>query len=163
MIQGDVIIRTLPDDIGPLTAEGRQDVLKQIETMTQAAKSDWARYLKVSGDLDLNWISAIDQHYHRDRIRDVIKDSQPDDFSNNYLVTCCEFGAAMGYVLRSICPRLLWYPDWPYWESALLDPQSNTLIPVFHWAVKKMSEYGVDDGFAEKIQVCIQMLNDRAK
>jgi len=37
------------------------------------------------------------------------------------------------------------------------DPQS--LIPVFHWAVKKMSGYGWDDGFVQKIDACLKLLD----
>jgi hypothetical protein len=31
-------------------------------------------------------------------------------------------------------------------------------MPVFHWAMKKMSSYGVDDAFVAKINACVQLL-----
>ena len=36
----------------------------------------------------------------------------------------------------------------------------QSVVPVFHWAIKKFSTYGIDDGFADKPQVCVQMLQD---
>lgn len=93
------------------------------------------------------------------RPADPIARSHPEDFGGDYVVLCCEFGAVLGHVMRARQPRLFWYLDWPYWESMLLDPQTGTVIPVFHWAIKKMSDYGVDDGFVPKIERCLRILD----
>jgi hypothetical protein len=143
----------------PLEAEWQQEVLHRIERMLEAARRDWPTYLQVSGDVDLRWIDAFDSYYDTDRIQKVIERSAPADFSNDYVVICCEFGAALGHVMRSLRPRLVWRLNWPYWESALLDVQTGNLMPVFHWAIKKMSAHGWDDGFAEKAQMCLQILD----
>lgn len=79
--------------------------------------------------------------------------------SGRATIICCEFGAMLGAVMRSLQPRLFWSPNWPYWESSLIDPASGSEIPVFHWAIKKMSSYGWDDGFAEKTEACLAMLD----
>ena len=50
--------------------------------------------------------------------------------------------------------------DYPYWESALYDQRSGTRINVFHLAIKKFSEYGVDAGFQAKAKMCIEMVRD---
>jgi hypothetical protein len=131
----------------------------QIETMTRAAASDFARALNLHGEMDLTWIRAVDAHYDTARIAELIETSDPEDFSNPYLVTCCEFGALLGNVMKALQPRLFWCPDWPYWESSLIDPVSGNCIPVFHWAVKKMSADGWDDGFAEKVGAALEFLD----
>ena len=128
--------------------------------MLDACRGDWPEYLKVFGDLDEHWIEAFDEYYDRKRVSDVIKRSDPKDFSNDYLVLVCEFGAALAHVLLSKEPRLVWVHDWPYWESRLVDAKSGSVIPPFHWAVKKFSEYGLEDGFAQKIEACVHLLNE---
>jgi hypothetical protein len=154
-------IATRPDmhtanSLSPLSEMSQRDVLHRIEAMLGAARKDWPRYLQVSGDVDLRWITTFDCYYDPERIEKVIERSDPADYSNDYLVLCCEFGTVLGHVMRCLQPRLIWCCEWPYWESALFDPQTGNLIPVFHWAVKKMSDYGWDDGFAEKVEVCLQ-------
>jgi hypothetical protein len=57
----------------------------------------------------------------------------------------------------------VWRLDWPYWDSCLFDPKTGTVIAVFHWAIKKLSEYGVDDGYAAKTKACLQFLEDELK
>lgn len=142
-----------------LAKESRDDVFHRIETIYQAARKDWATYLKVSGEFDSDWIDAFDNYYDEDQIAAVIQRSDPESYGNDYLVLCCEFGAALGHSLKQIEPRLLWRAEWPYWESDLVDPVSGNVIPVFHWAFKKMNNYGWDDGFVAKIHLCLSVLN----
>ncbi len=140
--------------------EAQADIAAQIQDMVAASREDWPTHLPVSGEIDLTWVDAFDEYYDRSRIQDVIDRSDPAEFSNNYVVLCCEFGAVLSHhVLQSEHPRLIWQFDWPYWDSSLLDPRTGALISVFHWGIKKMSEYGVDDGFAAKIKACLQHLN----
>lgn len=54
-------------------------------------------------------------------------------------------------MMKATTPRLEWCYEYPYWESSLFAPKTGTVIPPFHFAVKKMSEYGVDDGFVAKL------------
>jgi hypothetical protein len=154
----DGYIGASQEDIDILTAEGKNDSAKRIETMLDATRGDWPGYLNVFGEIDEHWIEAFDNYYDHLRVADVIKRSDPKDFSNDYLVLVCEFGAALGHVLKKEQPRLLWLYDWPYWESCLIDPKSGSVIPTFHWAVKKFSDYGIDDGFAQKMEMCLQIL-----
>jgi hypothetical protein len=145
--------------ITPLTRRARVEVAKQIRIMQDAAYQDWKTYLAVNKPMSLRWIDAFDKHYDQKRVRAVIKASDPSDFSNQYLILCCEFGASLGHVFCRLNRRLRWLLDWPYWESAVFDPKSGQVIPVFHWAIKKMSGYGVDDGYAAKVQACLQILD----
>lgn len=144
-----------------LTPTSQAEVMRRIEVITQSAQTDWTRTLNLTGSVDLSWIQQIDEHYRPKRIAELLMNSNPEDFSNDYLVTCCEFGALLGRVIKGLQPRLFWLPEWPYWESSLVDPASGSVIPVFHWAIKKMSSYGWDDGFAEKIEMCLDLLDQR--
>lgn len=132
---------------------------QQFDAMLDSVRKDWPEYLGVSGDIDTGWVDAFDRHFDRRRIAQIIAESDAEEFSNHYVVLCCQFGVVLSYVLRTAKPEMVWSFDWPYWDSALLHPDSGTLIPVFHWAIKKMSEYGVDDGFAAKVNVCLQALD----
>lgn len=159
--QNDSLLGLTQVEASCVAEESQHHVLERIDAMVDAAQHDWPTYLPVSGEIDLSWIGAFDRHYDRERIHDVIERSDPSKFSNDYLVLCCEFGAALSHVLRTAEPRLAWRLDWPYWDSSLLDPKSGTAIPIFHWAIKKMSEYGVEDGFVAKIKTCLRILREQ--
>ena len=62
--------------------------------------------------------------------------------------------------MREAEPQLEWLADWPYWESALLDVPSGYRINVFHWAIKRFSEYGLEDGYRAKVAKCLEMVRD---
>jgi hypothetical protein len=159
--QSDTLIGLTQEEASCVVEEGQQHILEQIKRMIDAVRHDWPRYLAVEGEIDSNWIDAFDRHYDRKRIHAVIERSDASNFGNDYMVLCCEFGAALSHVLRSTEPRLVWRLDWPYWDSSLLDPKTGTRISVFHWAIKKMSEYGVDDGFAAKTNACLRILSEQ--
>ena len=158
MLENESFVGLSQTEASFVAEESQPEVLSQIEGMLEAAQGDWPTYLKVSGTVDLGWVDAFDRHYTRAKIRQTIERSDPSDFANDYIVICCECGAVLGQVLRSIQPRLIWRLDWPYWDSCLLDPKAGCTIAVFHWAIKKMSEYSVDDGLAAKVQACLQEL-----
>lgn len=161
LLNADQLVGCSGFEASPLQEEPQLKVAQMIRTMLEAAQGDWQRQLELVPPVDLNWVRVIDTHFDRTRIQQLIDASDPADFSNPYLVTCCEFGVILAQVLQEECAELEWMYAWPYWESALFHPPSGTVIPVFHWAVKKMSEYGFDDGFAEKIQACTQILRDK--
>ncbi len=158
LVRYDGLVGRRVEDLATLSEDGRKDVLARINRMTEAARNDWSELLLETEETGLAWLASIDAHYDRERIQEIIDQSDADDYANSYLVTCCEFGAVLGHTMKTLMPRLEWHRGWPYWESALFDSETGTLIPVFHWAVKKMSEYGIDDGFAGKVEVCIGIL-----
>jgi hypothetical protein len=150
-------------DVSPLVREGRERVQEAIGGMVEAVRCDWPEAFGVSEPLSLEWVAAFDGCHDRQEISRLIAESDPSDFANPYLVWCCEFGVAMGEVFLRLNPELEWLYDWPYWESAIFDSTIGARINVFHWAIKKMSEYGVDDGFAAKIMACLQDLKRRSR
>ncbi len=146
-------------DLSPLSEASQQGVMDQISTMLQTTTTDWRTFLPVSGEIDTDWLQAFDSYYDAERIAALIEEADPEDFANPYFVTVCQFGAVLGHVMRLWEPRLQWLPEWPYWESSLYDPVTGQVIPPFHWAIKKFSDYGVDDGYAPKIGCMKDALN----
>ena len=90
-----------------LPEELQQNVLRTIDSMIDAVRGDWRTYLALTEDISLDWIEKFDRYYDRDRIHEVIQRSDPSDIGNAYLVTCCEFGATLSYVLRDAAPSRL--------------------------------------------------------
>ena len=129
--------------------------------MIEAATVDWRDLLDVKGQLSISWISGFDHHFNRRRIQEIIRRSDPAQYDNDYLVLCCELGAVLGTVLNDLEPQLSWLYDWPYWESALYCQQTRSRLNVFHWAVKRLSEYGVEDDLTAKIAACRSILREQ--
>ena len=148
------------EELARLSEDGEAEVHNQIQSMVDAATEDWVEFLSVSPPITLDWIDAFDRYYTREEIAKVIDRSHPSDYSNEYLVLCCEFGAVLGRCLIDLNPGLFWLPDYPYWETPVFDSKSGSLINVFSWAVKKMSEYGVDDGFKAKALKCLEVIEE---
>ncbi len=163
MMRNGAYVGCTEAEASPLAEDTQAKIREQIAVMTKAAQTDWPRYLDVSGEIDIGWVAKFDQYYDRKRVAEVIARSDEKDFSNDYLVICCEFGAVLGRVCQSRLPRLIWHLEWPYWESAILDPITGYLVPVFHWAVGKMSDYSVDDGYVGKLDTCLGILTKEGR
>jgi hypothetical protein len=160
MMQVPELIGLTSEQACPLQDSTRLDVARQVEVMLDSARADFSTFLPVSGDPDFSWVDAYDQHFDRKHIQELLDTSDPTEFSNDYVVTCCEFGALLGYVHKKATPRLQWYYEHPYWESALFDPETGLIVPPFHFAVKKMSEYGVEDGMVAKLNHLAAVLEE---
>jgi hypothetical protein len=105
-------------------------------------------------NLVLGCIQGLDRIYDREKIAELLAGSDPANRSNYYAGACLGFGTVLGEVLIKLMPGCVWLPSSPIWECAVYDPRAGVRINGFDWAVKKMSEYGVDDGFAMKVKVC---------
>lgn len=141
-----------------LNGEGLELATKMVASMVDASVGDWPAFLDVAEPVNETWVDAFDRYYDVRRIKALMKASKPDDFSNDFLVRCCEFGAVLGHVLRQRHPDLEWLYGWPYWESALYDRSTGLVIAVFHWAIKRFSSYGVDDIYVQKLEMCTEMI-----
>ena len=136
--------------------ERQRGLAKQVATMVEAARADWPTYLEIDEVVSLAAIEAFDSHWTRPRIAEVVRSSDRADFANDYLVLCCELGAVIGEVMRQHLPSLEWLYSDPYWESSLWYAPTGGRIHPFHWAIKKMSSYGVDDGLRPKLLAGIE-------
>ena len=70
-------------------------------------------------------------------------------------MTVCEFGAVLGYLFKQI-DGFDWLYSHPYFHSIIVHKDTGFGITVFDWAVKKFSEYGVDDGFGAKYKTALE-------
>ena len=145
-------IQYLPPDV-------LNDSREMIKTMVDAAKEDFQDILKFER-LEINVIDAVDKHYDRPRISSLLKESDPREFGNPYLVTVCEFGATLGHLYCQL-PGYGWLYSYPYYHSMIVHKETGYGITVFDWAVKKFSEYGVDDGFAAKFQRAAEVIAEQ--
>ena len=143
------------DEIQYLKPEYLEQVRSFInESMTNAALEDF-QLIHKSNKFDLVLLNAVDKYYDRKRIAQLINESDPSDFSNPYLVTVCEFGVLLGCLFKQI-DGYDWLYSYPYFHSIIVHKETGYGITVFDWAVKKFSEYGVDDGFVAKFHACIE-------
>ena len=168
MTRPDMMSSEYPNDttaveLSPLTDEGQTMICDQIDIMTKAAISDFERTHKLSGTPDFTWLESVDDHYNEAVIAKLIKSSDPTDDSNDYKIICIEFGLLVAHLLQKNCSELTWIPDSPYWESSLLHAPTQNIIPPVHWGIKKMSDYGWDDGFVAKCEMCIDLLASDAE
>ncbi len=154
----EVFLGKSGDEISSLDAEGKATVQELLQQMLAAAESDLLADLGLSLPVTLESVHAADHHFDPPFIAEIIAQSDPQSFDNAYVVYCCEFGMLLAAALRNECPELEWMYAWPYWESALFHPPTGKFVFVFHWAIKKLSESGVADGYAEKIVACRQIL-----
>lgn len=144
-------LQYLPDDLLEKTK-------KQIETMVESALVDYQEIVK-SDKLDFSVLAAVDKFYDRSKIAQIIKDSDPNDFSNLYLVSVCEFGATIGHLFNKL-DGFDWLYSYPYFHSIIVHRDTGFGITVFDWGVKKFSEYGVDDGFVAKFHAAIDGIKE---
>jgi len=132
------------------TDESYIQIKKQIETMISASRQDLQEIYKFD-EFNLETIDKLDKAIGREYIKGVIDASGVDDDANQYLISTVEFGCALAETMQNEIGGFVWVYDYPYWESTIVHKQTGFEIPVFHWAIKKYSEYGVDDGFKDKI------------
>lgn len=142
------------DEIQYLSDDYVKELTEHINvTMVDAALNDFQHIIK-SDKLDMYVLDAVDKYYDRTKIAELIKESDPTDFSNSYVVTVCEFGVMLGHLFRQI-DGFDWLYSHPYFHSMIVHKDTGFGITVFDWAIKKFSEYGVDDGFVEKFNAAL--------
>jgi hypothetical protein len=139
------------------------EILEQVksfinENMKEATLIDFNEIYSTD-ELNLELLDAVDKCYNRKAIFDLINESDPNDYSNSYLVIVCEFGILLGNLFEQK-EDYGWLYSYPYYHSIIVHKKTGIGIPVFDWAVKKFSEYGVDDGFVAKFNHAIIVVNN---
>jgi hypothetical protein len=84
-----------PQEASSLTDEGQALIQKVVDEMLVAARGDWPTFLSVAEPLDMRWIDAFDRFHSKRCVKALMKSSDPANFSNDFLVRCCEFGTAL--------------------------------------------------------------------
>lgn len=92
------------------------------------------------------WIDSLDAFWTHERIAE----GQTAAHTGAFQRACLGFGALLGATLVRMS-RSEWLPRLPSWDSSVLHEPSGYEAYVFHWAMKKFSSHGVDDGFAAKL------------
>ncbi len=133
----------------------------QIDKMIEAALADYQDIIK-SEQIDIDLLNAVDKHFDKKKVMEIVKASDPSDFSNLYLVNVCEFGAMLGYLFNQN-PEFGWLYSYPYFHSIVIHKPTGFGITVFDWAVKKFSSYGIDDGYVAKYYATIEGVNNRGQ
>lgn len=148
------------DEMQYLDAEGVENRKQFINsTMVDAALADFQNII-VSDKLDLSVLDAVDKYYDRAKIAALIKESDPADFSNPYVVTVCEFGVMLGHLFNQM-DGFDWLYSHPYFHSIIVHKNTGYGITVFDWAIKKFSEYGVEDGYVAKFHAALDGINGK--
>jgi hypothetical protein len=147
------------DELQYLTPAYLEQIKTHINvTMTQAALEDFSSIYR-SDHINFDLLDAVDTYYDRPKIAELIKESDPKDFSNPYLVTVCEFGILLGQLLKHF-EGFDWLYSHPYYHSIIVHKNTGLGLTVFDWAVKKYSEYGVDDGYVAKLRAAVEAVNE---
>ena len=147
------------DSLQYLSAERLLKEKNQIRKMADAALGDYQHILSTN-KLTLEVLDKVDKFYDREKIGELIKGSDPKEFSNDYLISVCEFGAMLGTLFNDD-EEFGWLYSSPYFNSIIVHKNTGFGITVFDWAVKKFSEYGVDDGFVAKFHAAIAGIREQ--
>jgi len=134
----------------------------QIERMKAAALGDYNESILQGDDFTIDLLTAVDVFYDREKIGELIRKSNPREFGNDYLVAVGEFGTMLGALFEKQ-PGFGWLYSAPYFNSIIVHKNTGLGITVYDWAVKKFSEYGVDDGFAAKFGAALRAAAEEEK
>ena len=144
--------------LNPLPEPDRKKIASQISQMEDGIDHDWPKLLSVEGEFSMAWLDHYQARFNEEEIANIIRGSQPSEFSNNLLVLTCQLGVAISKVLRMECPRLQWLYEAPYWDSSLFDLNTMTRLNGFHWAIRAMSSECAEQKLSEKVRASVEFL-----
>lgn len=149
------------DEIQYLTKEAFKESKRLIEKTRFSYLRDFKK-IKEFEDLNLDIINAVDNAYNIQEVKALIKSSDPKNFENQYLLTVCEFGVALGDLFVK-SGKFNWLYSSPFFHSVVVNPETGQAITVFDWAVKKFSSYGIEDGYKWKFIKAMELIEDDIK
>jgi hypothetical protein len=150
------VIPTLEDD--SMSIENLDEIKKSFQLIRNAYNLDFQEFLKFK-KIDLNVIDAVDKYFQKREVLSLIENSNPSDFNNQYLRTISEFGMAIGDLFVET-GKFEWSYSFPYFDSIVVNRETQNSIPVFDWAVKKFSSYGINDGFKAKFLKVMEIIEE---
>jgi hypothetical protein len=112
-----------------LPEERLQTGKDQIGRMAAAALTDYQSIFP-SATFTMDLLDGVDRFYDRKRIAELIKRSDPKDFSNDYLVSVCQFGALLGQLFEEK-DGFGWLYSQPYYNSIIVHTPTGFGITVF--------------------------------
>jgi hypothetical protein len=115
----------------------------QIGRMADSALADYQSIFP-STAFTLDLLDAVDQFYNRQRIAELIKRSDPKDFSNDYLVSIGQFGVLLGKLFEGM-NGFGWLYSQPYFNSIIVHTPTGFGITVFDWAIITVTPRSITD------------------
>jgi hypothetical protein len=153
----DLIGKTA-NDVSAVTAESQTQIGEIVQGLLDHAEATWADAFGEPEAFSLAGLAAFDKANDAAAVSALIKRSDPLNANNDYVIRASLFGAVIGETIRHMCPRTQWVYDHPLWESCILDPQAGSIIPVFHWAVHRLSGSGLADETTGKVVAAVDMI-----
>lgn len=149
----------LKEEIEYLPSEIISEVKATMAKMREAYLKDYATIIEFD-TFDLAVLELVDQFFNEQRVKEIVKQSNPKDFNNLYLISTCEFGLALGDLFVQT-GKFEWLYSYPYFNSMVVNLESGEGVPVFDWAVKKFSSYGINDGYKWKFNEVIRIIFEK--
>lgn len=131
----------------------------EITDLRTHLKAEWPSSLIVRPPLDMPWLDAFDRYWTRSRIRQLLE-GNPELVRTELRSHCGQLGTAFADVLTNQASRLVWHYREPFWESVLYDPAYDVCVNIFHWAIKRFSDYGADDESRGKVLMAVNLLRN---
>jgi hypothetical protein len=150
-------------DVSQITTESQQDVAEIIQTLLDHAELTWGQAYAEPDVFTLKGLAAFDRGTPADSLAALIKNSDPLNPNNDYLIRCSLLGAVIGETIRQLVPNGQWVYDHPIWESGILAPDAGAVVPVFHWAVHRLSADGAHEETAAKVLTAVDMIGRISK
>jgi hypothetical protein len=134
-----------------MDAEQQQTVRDDMARMWEAAQKDYAEMTGITDGRLPEVLDIADAWYGEDVLLGLHHLSDAHDYSNLYLLSVCELGLLMAHVLMEQ-DDFGWLYSYPYFDSVLVHRPTGHCIPVFDWAVKKLSPHGLNEGLLDKVK-----------
>ena len=154
MLQGKYEKGKTPRELSSLDDVWQSRVLKQLDIMVESAVQDWEKLL---GKPTMNYqcaLSGIHKCYNQSTVTKLLKGEKENEVDGDVFITAIEIGVICGKVIIELNRNWGWIPCMPYWESPLYHSKSGCIANVFHWGVKKLSSYAVEDDLYGKCLAC---------
>ncbi|MBP7859869.1 hypothetical protein KA001_02855 [Patescibacteria group bacterium] len=133
-------------------------IKEKLNLIREAYNKDF-QLINVFEKLNLEVIDSVDTFFKEKEVLNLIKISDPKDINNEYLIAISKFGLALGDLFVET-GKFEWVYSEPYFESYVINYKTGYCIPVFDWAVKKFSSYGINDGFRFKFLKAIEFIEE---
>lgn len=147
-------------DLSRFDARAQQAIISKCEGMAEAARQDWNDLISLL-EFEPDCLRRFLEYWTVDEARRLAVTVEPSKNDNDYVVLCCELGAALGKFYRQRLPEAEWVADMPYWESWLYHPPTGTRINVFHTAIRELSTSRPDTHLLQRFEALCSSLASR--
>lgn len=149
-------------ELSELDEMDQEAVINQLDTMRKVGLQELTDHTGLNFTCTANAIEQIDQWYDEIHVNDLIDHSTCDATGvTDVFIRSVEIGALLGQWFIEQGQAFAWLPTIPYWESPFYHRKTGSIVPVLHWAVKKFTSYGIEDGLLAKCQACVQRLETK--